>query len=412
MGAGRLRSGPSVRAIAVGAVVFLTVCAAPGVGIARDEEKTNLGPLTTYGERMASGEIPYRDFFIEYPPAALPVIALPALAPGKHFASAFKALQIVFGLGTIGFVVAALAGVGASSRHLLAAAAFTATAPVILGPTVLHRYDLWPAFLLVAALAALVGGRIRVSFALLAIAALAKGYALVVLPVALWYVFTRGGWTGVRRALVAHLASAAIVLLPFIALAPGGVRYSFWTQFSRGLHLESLAGSALAAADRLELYRARVVAGYSQDEVGRLPDILATLTTLVLFSVLVCVWLLFRRREPSGERLLVAAAAAVTAFVAFNKVLSPQFLIWLIPLVALLPRRTAVPAGALLLVALALTRSFFPARYGEIVALGPPLWLLVARNACLVVLTGLLVAALQVDRAPPDARVRRIDPPV
>jgi hypothetical protein len=50
----------------------------------------------------------------------------------------------------------------------------------------------------------------------------------------------------------------------------------------------------------------------------------------------------------------------VTAFIAFGKVLSPQFMIWLIPLVPLVRSKVA---QLLLVGALVLTQVEFPARY-------------------------------------------------
>ena len=46
-----------------------------------------------YGEAMAAGEVPYRDFDLEYPPGALPVFWLPTLGPAEHYRSIFEALM-------------------------------------------------------------------------------------------------------------------------------------------------------------------------------------------------------------------------------------------------------------------------------------------------------------------------------
>jgi len=81
----------------------------------------------------------------------------------------------------------------------------------------------------------------------------------------------------------------------------------------------------------------------------------------------------------------------VVAFVALSKVLSPQFLVWLVLLVPLVggPRRRA--AIALTAVACALTAIWFPARYWDLVRDFDPLssWLVLLRG---LVLLGLLAA--------------------
>ena len=48
-----------------------------------------------YGEAMASGQVPYRDFALEYPPGALPVFWLPTLGPAEHYRSLFEIAHVV-----------------------------------------------------------------------------------------------------------------------------------------------------------------------------------------------------------------------------------------------------------------------------------------------------------------------------
>ena len=67
------------------------------------------------------------------------------------------------------------------------------------------------------------------------------------------------------------------------------------------------------------------------------------------------------------ERLVRYSAAAVCAFIAFSKVLSPQYLIWLIPLIPLIRGRRGAAAAALFVATLVLTQLWFPSRYIDLV---------------------------------------------
>ena len=380
---------------AAGIGLLLLTCVTPRIGVYSGDAPADVQLFQRFGEQMLDGQLPYRDFFVEYPPFALPAFVLPALGPGEDYVPLFKGLQIAFGAAAVALVALLLAQLGAESRRLWLGTAFVALAPLAFGPTLLNRYDLWPALLLAGALAALVGGRVALGLALLALAVLAKGYAAVVLPPALLYLHSRGGREELRRGAIAFNAAALAVVAPFAATGPGGLRHAFTIQTGRGLHLESLGGSTLAALDRLGLYGAEVVSGFAYELEGSLPSAVATLSTLVQLAAIVATWVLFRRGPATPERLVLAAAAGVVAFAALGKVLSPQFLIWLIPLV---PLAAGLVAPGLLLATLALTYAFFPGRYGDVVALGDSTWLVLARNLVLVALTAVLVARLRPQR--------------
>jgi len=93
------------------------------------------------------------------------------------------------------------------------------------------------------------------------------------------------------------------------------------------------------------------------------------------------------------------------AFIAFSKVLSPQFLIWLIPLVPLVRGRRGVAASALLGLALLLTQLWFPIRYWDLALrfAAFPSWLVVARDLVLLALLAVLVVPLR-EREPAAVR--------
>lgn len=348
-----------------------------------------------YGERIADGGVPYRDFDVEYPPAALPLFWLPTLAAEKHYASVFELLMWVCAAAGVACVVLTVAGLGARPGRLYGAAAFAGLAPLALGTVVLTRYDLWPAALTAAALAALVRGKERLGFGALALAAAAKIYPLVLLPLAVGHAWRRSGPRHAALGLAAFLAVLALVVGPFLAVAPAGLWESVSGQLGRPLQIESLGASLLLAMHRLGWYEPTVVSTHgSQNLEGSLPDALATAQTVVAALALVAVWGFFVRGGSGRERLLLGTAAAVAVVVAWGKVLSPQFLIWLAPLVPLVAGGVGVVASAVLGAALVTTHLWFPTRYWDVVALESAGWLVLVRNVLLVALFAVLLAAL------------------
>jgi hypothetical protein len=94
--------------------------------------------------------------------------------------------------------------------------------------------------------------------------------------------------------------------------------------------------------------------------------------------------------------LLIASLSACVAFALFGKVLSPQFIIWALPLGALaFAWRMHALAAAVALAAI-LTQIEFPAHYLDVVAREPAAVALVtARNLALLAVLILSVRALQ-----------------
>jgi hypothetical protein len=118
-----------------------------------------------------------------------------------------------------------------------------------------------------------------------------------------------------------------------------------------------------------------------------------SVSSALLAVVLVAIWAAAARGPATPERLVRWTAASVTAFVTFDKVLSPQFLIWLLPLVPLVRGRRGLAASVLLGLALLLTQVWFPIRYFDLVAFDPfPSWVLLARDLVLLALLAVLTA--------------------
>jgi uncharacterized membrane protein len=225
----------------------------------------------------------------------------------------------------------------------------------------------------------------------------------VLLPLAVAHVWrTRG-----RRAALVCLGTAAAVVaaivLPFFVLAPGGVWDSVVRQSTRPLQIESLGAALLVASHHVFGTSVHMVSSHgSQNLGGTAANVAGALQSLVEVAVLLGIWIWFARRRRSGEELVQACAAAVVAFVALGKVLSPQFLIWLIPLVPLVRRKLA---WAVLALALVWTQAWFPQHYWDYALrfAGTQSWLVLMRDLLLVALLVLLVTPLREARPAADA---------
>jgi hypothetical protein len=359
-----------------------------------------------YGDAVVHGhEIPYRDFSVEYPPGALPVFAAPSLLAARgafsDYARWFEVLMLLCGAAAAALCGAILGRQRAGPVRLATGTLLAGLAPIALGPVVLSRYDLWPAALTIAALAAVVSDRYRLAFGLLGAAIAAKVYPAVLLPLLVAHVWRRAGR---REAAVGAGVLGAVVaacLAPFVVLAPGGVWASLSEQASRPLQIESLGASALLAAHQVGNVTLTEVSSHGSDNLaGALPDRLASTQSLLVVLVLAGLWVGFARGPAATDRLLRYCAAAVCVFIALGKVLSPQYLIWLFALVPLVRGRRGAAASGLFVAAMVLTQLWFPYRYIRLV------YELDARASWLVFARDLALVALLVTLAWPERRAR------
>ena len=348
------------------------------------------------GDAIAHGQVPYRDFRLEYPPGAVPVFVLPSLGHEGDTAAYERWFDRLMALcGCLALVGAALAlrALDAGPARTGAALALVAVSPLLLGTVVLSRFDYWPAALTVLALAALLHDRLELSALGFGAAIAAKLWPVALVPLALTHVWrTRGARAAALWAALVVVVEAN-VFLPFALLSPGGLRASFHAQLARPLQLESLGGAVLIALHHLFGTRLDVVTTFgSQNPVGTGAHAAEIATTVAGVLALGAVWVLYARGGAGRERLVAYCAAAVAALLAFSKVFSPQFMIWLVPLVPLVRGRRGLAASALLAASLVLTQLWFPRHYWRLAAgfASRESWLLLARDVAVVALAALL----------------------
>jgi Glycosyltransferase family 87 len=387
--------GPRVgrQAVAIGLLVFSVYIASLwferfGIGSAR--QGADMGPYRLWASAISHGQLPYRSFYFEYPPGALaPMLAA---QPFSDYATAFKVVMAVVGVGTLLIAAAALREPARRSLWPLLA---MAASPFVVGSVFVNRFDLWPALLMAAALLLLIHGRPSAAFAFLAMGTVTKIFPVAALPAAAVWVWRTHGSRKMKQASIVFAATALLVILPFAIIGPGGLRYSFTVQLTRHLQIESLGAAILLTAARAGLYHPTIATGNpgSLDLFGTLPDVAGAVSLVIVVVLVVYGARLLAQGQPDVDRLIAGIAGAMCIYVAFGKVLSPQYMLWLVPLVPLVRRRSGAAGTAILLVALALTQVEFDHYYSQLHSVGPIVWAVLARDLLLVLLTALLLNA-------------------
>ncbi|MGW4274911.1 glycosyltransferase 87 family protein [Streptomyces seoulensis] len=293
---------------------------------------------------LSHGAFPAHDHLWQYPPGAGPVLLSPALLPGLTYFQGFVAIT----LAVDAVIALALARAGARpGRSLRGAAYWTLGLPLLLHVP-LARYDIQATAFAVLSLLALRRSP-RAGGALAALGALVKVWPVLVLLGAPRGRSTRSAWASAAVvAAAATLALAAAFRNPLAFVRQQG---------GRGVQIESFGGTALSFATHAGW------PGTVRYQYGALEFTGPHVTTvahvsLALSAAAFALLLLWRVRARRGTPAppYDAALSAVLLFTVTSRVISPQYLIWLLGLAAvcLTSRQTTQRPVATLIAAAAL----------------------------------------------------------
>ncbi|KOV68822.1 membrane protein [Streptomyces sp. NRRL WC-3618] len=359
----------------------------PGPDVTSDVSVTYQG----WYEVLRNGVFPLADVTWQYPPAAALAILSPATLPFLDYATAFFVLAFLADLAVLSLLLSAGARPGRTRRG---AWVWVAGVP-LLGPTVYARYDVMVTAVAVAAL--LAGARHpRLMGALAGFGALLKVWPALLLLGA------------VRRRAWASAAVTVAALASLFAVAMPGA-FAFLTfQGERGTEVESV-GSLVFHVGRQFGWAGRAALNYGSIEfLG--PYVSTVSTVALLTSVVAFGWLVLWRLRATRflpHTLADAAFVAVLLFTVTSRVISPQYMVWLVGLAAVClgfrASRMTLPA-ALVVVACLVTVLEFPLGFGHVVASDAyGMTLLFTRNGLLVVASLTAARELWRSTAPPRA---------
>jgi cbb3-type cytochrome oxidase subunit 3 len=370
--------------------------------------RADVSTITQYYDhaaRMALGEQPYRDFVFEYPPLAVPLFFLPILGVSDGDVDAYR---LRFALEQVALALAlAWLGLAYVRRHyaghgvdglLIAQPVFLLMAGVM---ATLERYDLAPALATLAALYTWPLQRGLYAWPLLAVGTALKVYPALLVPLFALEQLRRGERRELVRNAALFLVTLALAFLPFLATGPAVVQVLFAYHGDRGLEVNSLWATPLLLRHTLGAPLDIVQDHASEEVVAPGAALLSALSVPVMLLLLGLVYWLYWRQAGGQvgnlsytmERLGRFSALAILAFILPNKVLSPQYLVWLIPLIPLLRDQARWAIWILFAIALALTQYIYPHHWVDLTRFldQPTILAVTVRNIALIPLFVLLL---------------------
>jgi hypothetical protein len=309
-----------------------------------------------YAQAFWLGSPPLRSLPAEYPMLSLVPFTLTLLPPLDDFVSVFALWMLVL----------FLAGYHLIRRRESARAAEVYGVYLALGcfATVLGRFDLVPAAATVLAYWAARERRFTLAYALLAAGTLLKLYPLLLVPIVVLEQYRTLGLHPLRvappRAVVRGVALFGVSVVAVFAISallnPGGWLGPFVYNGERPLQVESVPASLLWLSGLLGLSVAPDHSFHSYNLVGSASGVLSLLADagLVLGGLWVY-WQQLNGRLSFGR----AVTLCLLVVVCTDRVFSPQYLMWVIPMVAI----TEQDFDGVWLAICALTTLIFPYAY-------------------------------------------------
>jgi hypothetical protein len=377
--------------------VFAAVAVlATTVGPTSDASINDLPIYRDIAHGIEQGQWPYEHAVTEYPPVGL--VPMWLAAQTGDFDVAFGLLMLAAAL-VMFWATVRLAEAGGGSGVVAAGAMILS--PLAVGAAFRTHFDAWPAAMTVAALLALARNHPRLGLGLLGLGTATKLFPALLLPLSLVWLVARGEKKAAWQGAAVFVIVAGLIAIPF---APHGLGRVVTFHLDRPVQIESTPATIMRALDEGTVTG---VPGHpdafkSQGIVGGPADAIATICTLLGLAAIVVVALAAGARHPTPDtrHLVLCAFATVLAFVAFGKVLSPQFVIWLVPFAALAWAWREWAAAGAVTAAIVLTQFEFPSRYWQLVAgdTGPVVLVGIRNLLLLVALTSLLVRVAAPER--------------
>ncbi len=316
-----------------------------------------------------SGKLPYIDHVVEYPPYALGIFFLPWLMGDSGYLINFMILAV--GLDIIIKVILFVMGYKSENqkRAYLPLILYSVTVPFITY-FYLQRFDLWPAMLSLVSIWLFWQKKYFWAGVVLSVGIGTKLYPILFFLPMVIFVFKEN----IENSFKPFIKGVIVGLLPILILSfflPWWNFASFHT--ARGLQVESTYASFLwfakhlgwSGGEGLIWIRSTAwfeVQGYSAIFWVSLAKFIFA-GTVILSTIYSCAVIFFADKvnvKLSIINIVRILLIALLPFIAFNMVLSPQYVVWILPLAVLASLEGILWPIIAICIAVALTPEFYP----------------------------------------------------
>ena len=294
-------------------------------------------------DQLFNGDIP----ITEYPPLSLIFFVIPRIFFSDPFGYNIGYVIMIFVITIVGLHLMRRTAESLNMNPVWAMTIYSVLIALLL-EYVADRYDIIPAVMTLASFYFFINKKMPAAFIILALAMMTKLYPAILLPIYLIIYMVERDWKGFATGTVWFLIGAAVVALPCLLIEPDLIMGFMGYHSVRPLEIDSFAATLIYPFSLFGLtdvwIQASTDAGsYGSDNLrGPLCDAVAPWLTPIMMVLIVLFILWYGnvryRLEKVDERAFVLSAAifiSLMIFILVGKVLSSQYIIWVIPFLAL-----------------------------------------------------------------------------
>lgn len=294
-------------------------------------------------DQLFNGEIP----ITEYPPLSLLFFVIPRIFFSDPFGYNVGYVIMIFAITIIGLHLMRRTAESLNVNPVWAMTIYSVLIALLL-EYVADRYDIIPAVMTLASFYFFINKKMPAAFIILALAMMTKLYPAILLPVYLIIYLVERDWKGFATGAVWFVVGTAVVALPCLLIEPDLIMGFMGYHSARPLEIDSLAATliypfSLFGLTDVWIQASTDVGSYGSDNLrGPLCDAVAPWLTPIMMILIVLFILWYGnvryRLEKVDERVFVLSAAifiSLMIFILVGKVFSSQYMIWLIPFLAI-----------------------------------------------------------------------------